>query len=131
MVQLTPIQLDDDTVVYIEASSEVEITSVVEQEIKEEEVTRESLGKGKGLGGKTAIVGSMKAIENTIKAYTTYTLNAFKQIPAGSVDQVTLEFGIKVAGKAGIPYLTEGSADSHLKITVECSFPNKETLPQK
>ncbi|WP_013325582.1 CU044_2847 family protein [Gloeothece verrucosa] len=129
MVQLTPIQLDDDTVVYIEADDNVDVTPVVEQEQEEEELTRDSLGKGKGLGGKTAIAGSMKAIEHTIKAYTTYSLNAFKGIAAGSIDKVTLEFGIKVAGKAGIPYLTEGSADSHLKITVECSFPKKDTQP--
>jgi SRSO17 transposase len=31
----------------------------------------------------------------------------------------------KVGGKAGIPYVTEGSAESHLKITVECSFPEQ------
>ncbi|WP_227873373.1 CU044_2847 family protein [Aphanothece sacrum] len=30
---------------------------------------------------------------------------------------------LKVAAKSGIPYVTEGSGESHIKITVECSFP--------
>ena len=48
------------------------------------------------------------------------------RIAGGNIDKVTLEFGIKAGGKAGIPYVTEGSAESHLKIVVECSFPNEE-----
>ena len=69
---------------------------------------------------------SFTAIEGTIRAYTNHTLNAFRQVGSGNIDKVTLEFGIKVGGKAGIPYVTEGSADSHLKILVECSFPNEK-----
>lgn len=67
---------------------------------------------------------SFQAIEVTIRAYTAYTLNAFKQMAIANVDKVTLEFGIKVAGEAGVPYVTKGTAESNLKITVECSFPN-------
>ena len=67
---------------------------------------------------------SFDAIEGTIRTYTNHTLNAFHKVGSGNIDKVTLEFGIKVGGKAGIPYVTEGSADSHLKIIVECSFPN-------
>ncbi|WP_293166870.1 CU044_2847 family protein [Okeania sp. SIO2C9] len=33
-----------------------------------------------------------------------------------------------MGGKAGIPYVTEGTAESNLKITVECSFPESEDL---
>jgi hypothetical protein len=40
-----------------------------------------------------------------------------------NVDKVTLEFGIKVAGEAGVTYVTKDTAESNLKITVECSFP--------
>ncbi|MBD2305435.1 hypothetical protein H6G17_07900 [Chroococcidiopsis sp. FACHB-1243] len=43
-----------------------------------------------------------------------------------NVDKVTLEFGIKVAGEAGIPYVTKGTTQSNLKITVECSFPKTD-----
>ncbi|MDJ0600503.1 MAG: CU044_2847 family protein, partial [Crocosphaera sp.] len=61
---------------------------------------------------------NLPSIANTIKAYTEYTLNAFKQVDNANIDKVTLEFGIKVMGKIGVPYVTT-SADSHLKITVD------------
>jgi hypothetical protein len=66
-----------------------------------------------------------KNIESTIKAYTSHTLDAFKEIADANISKVTLEFGIKIGGKAGIPYVTEGTAESNLKITVECTFPTK------
>ncbi|MCC5616864.1 hypothetical protein LC605_17635 [Nostoc sp. CHAB 5836] len=71
------------------------------------------------------IVQNFQAIEGTIRAYTVYSLNAFKKIPVANIDKVTLEFGIKVGGEAGIPYITKGTAESNLKVTVECSFPDQ------
>ena len=131
MKQLTPIELEDGTIIYMEVQEDIEILSE-EVPKEEEEVTRGSLGKGgKGLGGQTKspqeqIRQSFDAIEGTIRTYTNHTLNAFRKVGSGNIDKVTLEFGIKVGGKAGIPYVTEGSTDSHLKIVVECSFPKEE-----
>ena len=34
----------------------------------------------------------------------------------------TLKFGMKFDPKAGIPYITEGTAESHLEIQVKCKF---------
>jgi hypothetical protein len=65
---------------------------------------------------------SFKAIEGTIRTYTTYTMNAFKDLATANVESVTLEFGLKVGGEAGVPYVTKGTAESNLKITVHCSF---------
>jgi hypothetical protein len=65
---------------------------------------------------------SFKAIEGTIRTYTSYTMNAFKDMATANVEKVTLEFGLKVGGEAGVPYVTKGTAESNLKITVECSF---------
>ena len=62
-------------------------------------------------------------MQGTIRAYIDYTLQAFRDLAIANVDKVTLEFGIKIGGEAGIPYVTKGSAESNLKITVECSFP--------
>ncbi len=138
MKKLAPIELEDGTVIYMEVKEDVELVS---EETKvdegERELTRVDLGKEeKGWGGQTKspqeqIRQSFQAIEGTIRAYTNHTLNAFRQVGSGNIDKVTLEFGIKVGGKAGIPYVTEGSADSHLKIVVECSFPKEEdeTIP--
>ena len=58
----------------------------------------------------------------TTSSYAHYTLDAFRKAGNANVDKVTLEFGVKIAGSAGIPYITEGSAEGNFKITVECSF---------
>ena len=137
MTQLTPIQLDDDTVIYLETQTNIELES---QPVPPKEVTREftrgDFGKvDKGLGDilnkeinlspQQSPQQSFKNIEGTIRAYTNHTLNAFKNIADANINKVTLEFGIKIGGKAGIPYVTEGTAESNLKITVECSFPSE------
>ena len=133
MKKLTPIELEDETVIYMEVQEDVEIVSEEATEKEgERELTRGDLGREeKGRRGQTRsaqeqIRHSFEAIEGTISTYTNHTLNAFRKVGSGNIDKVTLEFGIKVGGKAGIPYVTEGSADSHLKIVVECSFPKKE-----
>ncbi len=134
MTQLTRLQLDDGTSIYVETTDTPIEKAPVPQTDKE--LTRAELGKeSKGLreflsgtGSATQtqepIVQSFQAVEGTIRAYTNYTLNAFKKVASAIVDKVTLEFGIKVGGKAGIPYVTEGTAESNLKITVVCSFPD-------
>ena len=125
MTKLTPIKLDDGTVIYMETQEDVEIDSdELTVDESETEMTRDDLGKG-GKGIKEDIARNFQLIEDTIKAYTQYTLNAFKKVANANIDKVTLEFGIKLGGKAGIPYVTEGSAESNLKVTVECSFPER------
>ncbi len=123
MTELTPITLDDNTVIYMETKEDISLTP--ETPVKGE-VTRGGLAKGI-TGNSQPIAQNFQAIEGTIKAYTNYTLNAFKEVASANIDKVTLEFGIKVGGKAGIPYVTQGSTNCHLKVTVECSFPEKNT----
>ena len=48
-----------------------------------------------------------------------------EKMAIANVDKVTLEFGVKVAGEGGVPYITKGSSECNLKITVECSFPDE------
>lgn len=127
MTKLTPIQLDDNTIIYIEASEEVNLPSVITEEIIEEE---EEALDSKGMSPEAVhkqVMQNFQAIQGTICAYTVYTLNAFKQIPItnANVDKVTLEFGIELGGEAGVPYVTRGTAKSNMKITVECSFPKE------
>lgn len=70
---------------------------------------------------------NFQTLRGTIRTYTAYTLNAFKDMATANVDKVTLEFGVKVAGEGGVPYITKGSGECNLKITVECSFANSES----
>ena len=147
MTQLSPIQLEDGTIIYLETNPDIEITSnpePTEDSVLEEdeEVSRDELGKAKGarevignlreriqqtgVRATEPVANSFEAIEQTIKAYTSSTLNAFKQVKSSaSIDKVTLEFGIKVGAEAAVPYITKGTAESNLKIQVECSFPKE------
>ena len=116
MTQLAPIELEDGTVIYIEATDDVNAPEVKDETEEEEPLVSRD-------GGMARTIQRFKSIEGTIRAYTVHTLNAFREIAAANVDKVTLEFGIKVGGEAGVPFVTKGTAESNLKITVECSFP--------
>jgi hypothetical protein len=138
MPQLTPIQLDDGTLIYIEATEDVAVSAASTarrpEADEEQEVTRggqkgwlqDQFDRTRQLDPQTAAVQSFQAIEGTIRAYTTHTLSAFQQIAIANIEKVTLEFGIEIGGEAGVPYVTKGTAKSNMKITVQCSFPQRE-----
>lgn len=124
MTKLTPIRLDDNTIIYVEASQDINFPLIIAEEPAEDE---EEALTDKGISPeelRQQIVQNFQVIQHTIRAYTVYSLNAFKQVPIDNINKVTLEFGIEVGGEAGVPYVTKGTAKSNLKITVECSFPN-------
>lgn len=73
---------------------------------------------------KDKVVVKMKEARQMIRGYTAYVLSAFKDFTVAEVEEVTLKFGMKVGGKAGIPYITEGTAESNLEIEVKCKFPS-------
>lgn len=122
MTQLTPIRIDDSTIIYIESTDNVTAPIVSEVSAEEEEALTD---KGWNTDAARKQVAHFQAIEGTIQAYTIHSLNAFKKIAIANVNKVTLEFGIKIGGEAGIPYVTKGTAESNLKITVECTFANQ------
>jgi hypothetical protein len=125
MTQLTAVKLDDGTVIYIEATEEVNAPALSEEEPAEGEEQALVDKSGRFVENQKRMVQDFHAIQGTIRAYTLYTLNAFKNVAIANVDKVTLEFGIELGGEAGVPYVTKGTAKSNLKITVECSFPEK------
>ncbi|HLC16923.1 MAG TPA: CU044_2847 family protein [Thermodesulfovibrionia bacterium] len=114
MAKLKSITLDDGTVIMIESTEEV-------QPVDEQFTSGEQRLVSKGITDDA--ITQFKNIRETIRDYTTYTLQAFEQVAAANINKVTLEFGVKIGGEAGIPYITKGTAESNLKITVECSFP--------
>ena len=127
MTKVIPIKLDDNTVIYIEATEDVNVPVINTAVLDEEE---EEALVGKGISPEQVrqkMMQNFLSIQNTIRTYTVYTLNAFKQIPIAEVNKVTLEFGIEMGGEAGVPYVTKGTAKSNMKITVECSFPKENT----
>jgi hypothetical protein len=132
MTKLTPIILEDNTVIYIETTENVEAPPVKPKEPAEEEEERTTDYNLNPAQLQQQIAQNFQDIQKTIRAYTLYTLNAFKKVAIANVDKVTLEFGIELGGEAGVPYVTKGTAKSNLKITVECSFPEQtESKPSQ
>lgn len=122
MSKLQAIQVDEDTIIYVEATENV-VPEVVEEP---GEVQR---GGAKGMPGRSVeaqMAQSFKAIESTIKTYTKYTLNAFKDAALADVEKVTLEFGMNVSGSGGVPYIAAGTMACNIKVTVECAFPKRQ-----
>lgn len=125
MTQLVPIRLEDGTEIYMEATDDVVAPASAPDLSSDPYAEATRTAKGWSMTPPTAQVHaaqSFKAIEGTIRTYTSYTMNAFKDMATANVEKVTLEFGLKVGGEAGVPYVTKGTAESNLKITVECSF---------
>lgn len=125
MTQLVPIRLEDGTEIYMEATEDVVAPDSAPAPSLDPYAETTRTAKGWNMTDPTTQVHaaqSFKAIEGTIRTYTSYTMNAFKDMATANVEKVTLEFGLKVGGEAGVPYVTKGTAESNLKITVECSF---------
>jgi len=120
--KLTPIQIDANTVIYIEATEEVDTSSNLlplassggtEEEEEESATTR---------GLKEDLQKHIQDLQSTIYTYTSYTLAAFKKVAVADIEKVTLEVGIEIGGETGIPYVTKGTAKSNLKVQVKCKF---------
>ncbi|WP_421657971.1 CU044_2847 family protein [Leptothermofonsia sp. ETS-13] len=123
LTKLIPVQLEDGAVLYIEAQEEAETASIASQPpFAENGEQRRSGAKGIGVPTQINPAQSMQMVQSTIRTYTVYCLNAFKNLGSANVDEVTLEFGVNVSADAGIPYIASGKAQSNLKLTVKCSF---------
>ncbi|MEL6468830.1 MAG: CU044_2847 family protein [Cyanobacteria bacterium J06623_4] len=123
MSQLVPLTLDDGTTIYIQSQSEP-------MDVPVTDAPGDVMRTPKGPVRRGGIVpeSSVEQLQSTIKGYTRHIMSAFEGGPVtppgqGRVEKVTLEFGVTVAGKAGIPYITEASAAGSLKVTVECKWP--------
>lgn len=118
MSKVEPLLIEEDGetyIIYVESKETPEISEPVAGDND-----RESMGLGED-----AIV-KMQASRHMIRGYAIYALSAFKDFGAAQIEEVTLKFGIKLGGKAGIPYITEGSAESNLEIEVKCKFPDTQ-----
>lgn len=120
MNNIQPVQLEDaDGTTYtvlIESTNSAELLAMVETD---DESDRESYGL-------TDIRAQLQNMHGTIRAYSWQVIGAFRQLPKGvEVEEMTLKFGMKIGGKAGIPIFTEGTAESNFEVSVKCKFPKK------
>ena len=122
--KLTALLLDEHTVIYIEATEDLDVPDVVTSSTSDADGEEEEAASGKGL--KEDFKKHVTDLQTTIFAYTNYSLAALKKVVIANVDKVVLEFGIEIVGESGIPYVTKGTAKSNLKIQVHCSFTEDE-----
>lgn len=118
MTSLAPITLDNGTVIYVQINEALEVP-----EFPSDEGGRVSKDPGE------ALQRSYETMKSTIKGYTGYVIDSFDEMNRGNIEKVTLEFGVTVGGKMGIPYITEGSTAGSLKVTVECTWPRQSSNP--
>lgn len=126
-VKLTPIQLDRNTIIYVEVAEDVEVSNHLSAfTTPSEDDEEEEAAITKGL--KEDFQKHIYDLQSTILIYTNYTLAAFKKVAVANatINKVTLEFGVEMGGEVGIPYITKGTTKSNLKIQVECTFDDKK-----
>lgn len=117
-VQRLLIEEDGETYeIYVESKEDVSLPSG--------DVTRG--GDRESYGFQDDAVVRMQEARRMIRGYASYALSAFRDFGAAEIEEVNLTFGLKLGGKAGIPYITEGSAESNLSISVRCKFPKSPT----
>ena len=66
----------------------------------------------------------MKKVHRTIRGYAYYAIGAFTNFSLAEIEEMNLEFNLKIAGKAGLPVLSEASAEGSFKVQVKCKFPD-------
>lgn len=86
-----------------------------------------STGKRPGVKGLTKgptdeVLLKMTEVQEKIKTYAKFAIDAFQHLGAAEVEEITLKFGIKLGGKTGVIF-TEGSAEGSMEVSVTCKFP--------
>jgi Trypsin-co-occurring domain 1 len=71
----------------------------------------------------TMAIAQMQKTRLLIRNCARQAVSAFRDFDLAEVEEVNIKFNIKLGGKAGIPYITEGSAESNLEISVKCTLP--------
>ncbi|AFY48303.1 hypothetical protein Nos7524_2462 [Nostoc sp. PCC 7524] len=97
-----------------------EYTIYVESKTAPEEIEEEEPGYRDGLP-----TLNIKDFQDKIRGYAKLAVGAFKNLP--EAEEVTVKFGIKLGGKTGIPFLTEGSAESNFEIEVKYNLGKNNT----
>jgi hypothetical protein len=122
MGQLTPILLEDGTRIYIEATEGNGSSPEPASPTRDSDYPKRD---GVFINPQARTPQSFQDIESTIRAYTTYTLRAFKSVAIAEVSEVTLKFGVNISSEAGIPYIANAKGGCNLEITVKCEFPKQ------
>ncbi len=122
MTQLIPTELEDGTIIYfqVEEPASTGFPSAATRSFPIDANPQNAV--------KERAIQSFQAMQHLVRGYTVNTLNSFRNLAIAEVSEVTLEFGVSLDAKAGVPFIASGEAKSNLKITVKCTFPKKSEL---
>ena len=108
---------------YIEQEDgEILIITIAESD---DDLLTDTISDRESYGIKENAIKNLQEVHETIRFYTKYAIGAFKNLSDAQVEEVTLKFGLKIGGEAGIPILTKASAESNFEIQVKCKFPSQ------
>jgi hypothetical protein len=107
-------------------SIEVFVQSKTPSELPIPQESPEADSEYESYGAKDAVIVQIQDIHKKIRGYTKLAVGAFKNFSEAEVEEVTIKFGIKLGGKTGIPFVTEGSAESNFEIEVKCKLPKPQ-----
>ena len=94
MPQLIPTELEDGTIIYFQVEESPSGT------------TRSfGIGDNAQTAAKEKAIQSFQSMQNLVRGYTVNTLNAFRNLSTIEVSEVTLEFGVSLDAKAGVPFI--------------------------
>ena len=113
MAQIIPIELEDGTMIYMEAQEESKQFGESKQGLIPTDPQK--------------LPQTFQAIERTVRDYTAYTLGAIKNLAIAEISEVNLEFGIKINATTGVPFIAAGTSECNVKISVKCTFPKNPT----
>ena len=85
-----------------------------------EALTNDTDDEYESMGVTDEVKAKLKDIHGTLQAYTYYAIGAFSKVAFAEVEEITLKFGIKIAGSTGMPILTQGSAEGSFQVEVKC-----------
>ena len=117
MPQLIPTELEDGSIIYFQVEGTTTNFTSHDRDLL--------VGDKAQKAAKEKAIQSFHAMQSLVRGYTVNTLNAFRNLGSAEVSEVTLEFGVSLDAKAGVPFIASGGASSNLKITVKCVFPTK------
>ncbi|MFB2982126.1 CU044_2847 family protein [Microseira sp. BLCC-F43] len=83
-------------------------------------------GKRPGEKGGTKDLVDIEKAQKAIRGYALFVIGAFKNFAAVEVQEINIKFGLKFTGTAGIPLITQGSAEKNVEIEVKCKFPDRK-----
>ncbi len=130
MSRIAPVTLPNGKVLYMEVDEDVTIDQPPASEGGDGYVPGlpgEPVGAVSRL--RDAARDSVDTLTGVLEGIVTAIPAAFQHAVGADIEKITLSFGIKIAGEAGLPYLTKGTAEGNIVVTLECRYPSPVPQP--